>query len=97
MMCEMGIRDAEVREECQAIHGRFVDAATRIVAQGAAAGAFRELDPVAVAQIFKALIDGLAGQAAIGIRPDRQRLATDGIDMVLRGILAAPEPSEKNA
>ena len=32
MMCEQGIRDVEIREECQAVHQRFVDAVTRILA-----------------------------------------------------------------
>ena len=88
MMCEMGIRDEEVREEIQAVHQRFVDAATRILAQGMAEGTFREADPIAVAQMLKAMIDGMAGQSAIGIRPDRDRLLGDGLKMLLHGIIA---------
>lgn len=88
MMCEQGIRDDEIREECQAVHERFVDSATRILAQGMAEGSFRPADPEAVAQILKAIIDGMAGQSAIGIRPDKDRLMTDGIQMILHGILA---------
>jgi AcrR family transcriptional regulator len=89
LMCsEAAIRDEEIREELHATHARFVDATTRILAQGMAEGTFREQDPLAVAQLFKALIDGLAGQAAIGIRPDRERLTSAGIDTILRGILA---------
>jgi TetR/AcrR family acrAB operon transcriptional repressor len=87
MMCEQGIRDEEIREEVAAVHHRFVDAATRILAQGQAEGAFRKGDPAAMAQMLKAIIDGLAGEAAIGIRPDRDRLMTDGIQMLLYGIL----------
>ncbi len=90
MMCEMGIRDDEIREECQAVHQQFVDAASRILAQGMAEGSFREADPLAVAQMLKALIDGLAGQSAIGVRPDRDRLLGGGIGMILHGILATP-------
>ena len=88
MMCEQGIRDEEIREEVQAVHQRFVDAATRMLAQGMAEGAFRPADPQAVAMMLKAMIDGMAGQSAIGIRPDRERLMNDGIQMILRGILA---------
>ena len=88
MMCEQGIRDDEIREECQAVHERFVDSAARILAQGMAEGAFRESDPHAVAQMLKALIDGMAGQSAIGLRPDKERLLSDGIGMILHGILA---------
>lgn len=87
MMCEQGIRDDEIREECQAVHERFVDAVTRVLAQGMAEGAFRSADPQAVAQILKAVIDGMAGQSAIGIRPDKDRLLSDGIQMILYGIL----------
>lgn len=88
MMCEQGIRDDEIREECQAVHQRFVDASTRILAQGMAEGAFREADPQAVAMMLKAMIDGMAGQSAIGIRPERDRLMNDGLQMILFGILA---------
>ncbi len=88
MMCEQGIRDEEIREECQAVHQQFVDAATRVLAQGMAEGTFRQGDPIAAAQLLKAMIDGMAGQSAIGIRPDRDRLAGDGLNLILRGILA---------
>ena len=67
MMCEIGIRDDEIREEVQAVHQSFIDAVTRIMAQGVAEGSFRPLDPRAVAQLLKALIDGLAGESAIGV------------------------------
>jgi AcrR family transcriptional regulator len=87
MMCEQAIRDEEIREEVQAVHQRFLDQVTRMIAQGVAEGAFRPLDPIAVAQILKALIDGLAGQSAIGIRPDQARLANDGIQALLYGML----------
>ncbi len=90
MMCEQGIRDDEIREECQAVHQRFVDAATRILAQGMAEGAFREANPQAVAQILKAIIDGMAGQSAIGVRPDKDLLMQDGLQMILYGIVAQP-------
>ncbi len=90
MMCERGIRDEEIREEIHAVHQRFVDAATRILAQGMAEGSFRRADPIAFAQILKAMIDGMAGQSAIGLRPDRDRLLGDGIGLILHGILAPP-------
>jgi TetR/AcrR family transcriptional regulator len=95
MMSEQGIRDSEIQEELHAVHNHFVDAAARILAQGMAEGSFRNLDPVAVAQILKALIDGLAGQSAIGIRPDQDRLTGDGIQMILNGILAPPRDSPR--
>ncbi|MBX2803996.1 MAG: TetR/AcrR family transcriptional regulator [Myxococcales bacterium] len=88
MMCEQGIRDDEIREEVQAVHARFVDAAARILAQGMAEGSFRESDPHAIAQMLKALIDGMAGQSAVGLRPDKESLITHGIQMILHGILA---------
>jgi AcrR family transcriptional regulator len=96
LMCEQGIRDDEIREELTAVHQHFVDAAARIVAQGMAEGTFRGGDPVAVAQLLKALIDGLAGESAIGIRPDADRLMTDGIRTLLYGLLA-PQPDRSPA
>lgn len=91
---EAAIRDDEIREELAATHQRFVDATTRVLAQGIAEGAFRDQDPQAAAMLFKAMIDGLAGQAAIGIRPDPDRLTTAGIGTILHGILARP-PQER--
>jgi len=93
MMCEQGIRDDEIREECQAVHERFVESAARMLAQGMSEGTFREADPQSLAQMLKAVIDGLAGQSAIGIRPQKERLSTDGIQMLLRGILAPEDAS----
>ncbi|MBW1879801.1 MAG: TetR/AcrR family transcriptional regulator [Deltaproteobacteria bacterium] len=92
MMSEQAIRDDEIREELHAVHLRFVDAATRILAQGMAEGTFRDLDPLALAQILKALIDGFAGQSAIGVRPDKEKLAKDGIGMILHGLLRKESP-----
>ena len=94
MMCEQAIRDDEVREEVQAVHQRFVDATARLLAQGMAEGTFRKADPIGQAQILKALIDGLAGQSAVGMRPDKERLVTDGIQLILHGILAAPPEAD---
>jgi len=88
MMCEQGIRDDEIREECQAVHQQFVDAAARVLAQGMAEGSIREGDPAAIASLLKAMIDGLAGESAIGIRPDKERLIQDGLPMILNGLLA---------
>jgi AcrR family transcriptional regulator len=90
MMTEAAMRDDSVRAECQAIHQRFVDAVTRILAQGMIDGAFRPMDPMGVAQLLKAMIDGLSGQAAIGVQPDRDRLTTEGFRTILRGILTDP-------
>jgi len=91
MMIEQAVRDEEIREEVQAVHHQFLDACTRILAQGMDEGTFRPLDPAAVAQVLKGLIDGLAGQSAIGIRPDKDALTTDGVEVILRGILLTPE------
>ena len=93
MMCEIGIRDDEIREEVQAVHQSFIDAVTRIMAQGVAEGSFRPLDPRAVAQLLKALIDGLAGESAIGLRPDKESLAASGMQLILHGILAPQDGS----
>lgn len=91
MMTELSMRDEALREECAALHQRFVDATTRIFAQGIAEGAFREMAPMSVAQLLKGLIDGFAGQAAIGVQPDTEHLVREGFELVLRGILREPE------
>lgn len=90
MMTEQAIRDDEIREELQAVHLRFLEQVTRIVAQGIAEGSFRDIDPMAAAQVLKAMIDGLAGQSAIGVRPDQARLSSDGLRLILEGLLEPP-------
>jgi AcrR family transcriptional regulator len=90
MMTELAVRDEGLREECEALHQRFVDACTRILAQGIAEGTFREMDPLAVAQMLKGMIDGFGGQAAIGVAPEAFRLIGEGFRTILRGILADP-------
>jgi AcrR family transcriptional regulator len=88
MMIEQGIRDEEIREECQAVHQRFVDALAGILAEGMDQGSFRRADPMALAQLLKSMIDGLAGQSAIGLRPDSAALLGDGLQLLLHGLLA---------
>ncbi|MCB9779030.1 MAG: TetR/AcrR family transcriptional regulator [Alphaproteobacteria bacterium] len=96
LMTEMAIRDEEIRDRVQDIHERFIAELAAIVRQGQEAGEFGPMDPVAVAQLLKAFIDGLAGQSAVGIRPDVQRLSTDGIRLIFEGLglssAAATEP-----
>lgn len=90
MMSELGTRDGDIRDECQAVHQRFVDAVTRILAQGIAEGSFRPADPHATAQLLKAMIDGFAGQAAVGVPIDVGQLVHGAFHTLLRGILAKP-------
>jgi hypothetical protein len=44
--------------------------------------------------MLKALVDGLAGQSAVGIRPDMGRLSTDGIRFILEGLGSGSAPAE---
>ena len=90
IMSEMALRDEKIRERATAIHWRFVEEVSLLIEQGIASGHFRKQDPMAASMMLKAFIDGLAGQAAIGIRPDVVRLSTDGIRLILEG-LAGPE------
>jgi AcrR family transcriptional regulator len=87
IMNEMAIRDAAIRDRVKRIHDRFVSDVSQLIAEGVQAGHFRDLDVMATAQMLKALIDGLAGQAAVGIRPDVARLSTDGVRLLLEGLL----------
>ena len=93
IMSEMAIRDEEIRGRVTQIHDRFVGDVGRLIAEGTAAGHFRSLDPTATALMLKALIDGLAGQAAVGIRPDVGRLSTDGVRLLLEGLVMKAEGS----
>jgi AcrR family transcriptional regulator len=87
LMSEMAIRDEELRGKVNAIHERFVDRIAQVVQQGVDEGVFAPYDPRAVGLMLKALIDGLAGQSAVGVRPDVERLSTDGLRMILLGLL----------
>jgi len=87
IMNEMAIRDEEIRSRVNQIHHRFVTEVAKLIQEGVDSGAFRALDPMAASMMLKAFIDGLAGQAAVGIRPDVQRLSTDGVRLILEGLM----------
>lgn len=87
LMSEMAIRDEDIRRRVNAIHQRFVDRIAEVIRQGVEEGVFAPFDPIAVAQMMKALIDGLAGQSAVGVRPDVERLSSDGLRLLLMGLL----------
>jgi hypothetical protein len=84
---EMAIRDEDIRKRVNAIHIRFVEKIAAVVQQGVDEGTFEAYDPLAVGLFLKALIDGLAGQSAVGVRPDVERLTTDGVRLLLTGLL----------
>ena len=90
LMSELAIRDEDLRKRVNAVHEQFIVATERVIAQGIQEGAFRDYDPRAVALFLKAFIDGLAGQSAVGMRPDVDRLANDGIRMLLTGLVVSP-------
>lgn len=92
LMTEMAIRDETIRERVQAIHERYVQGLATIIAQGAQEGIFRQVDPQALSTLLKALIDGLSGHAAAGMRPDVGRLASAGMDILLHGLLLERPP-----
>lgn len=87
LMSEMAIRDEAIRKRVNAIHNRFVERIAAVIQQGVDEGLFAAYDPLAVAQMLKAIIDGLAGQSAVGARPDVERLTSDGIRLLLFGLL----------
>lgn len=91
LMSELAIRDEELRRKVTAVHEDFVSATEGVILQGIREGAFRTYDARAVALFLKAFIDGLAGQSAVGMRPDTERLATDGLRVLLQGLLN-PDP-----
>lgn len=90
LMNEMATRDERLREEVTRIHERFVAQTAALIAEAIAEGSFRDVDPVAAALLLKAIVDGLAGQAAIGLRPDAQRLAGEAVGVLLHGLARAP-------
>lgn len=88
LMNEMSIRDEDVRRRVNAIHHSFIERIAQIIEQGAREGVFVPYDAIAVAQVLKAMIDGLAGQSAVGVRSDVGRLSGDGVRLLLHGLLA---------
>jgi AcrR family transcriptional regulator len=85
-MAEMAIRDEGIRQRVSAMHHLFVERLAALIAEGVAEGSFKALDPMAAAMVLKAVVDGLSGQSAIGVRPDVERLSTDGLRMILNGL-----------
>ncbi len=88
LMTEAAIRDESIRERTVAIHRAFVEQVALLITEGIASGHFRDVDPMAAAIMLKAVLDGLGGQSAIGERPDVARLSTDGIRLLLEGLLS---------
>ncbi|MFM2163191.1 MAG: hypothetical protein RLZZ383_2703 [Pseudomonadota bacterium] len=95
MMSEAALRDAGLAAELQALHQRFVDAVTRILAQGMAEGTFRSMDPLLVATLLKAMMDGLSGQIALDISVDVQAMSKEGFRTILRAVLARPDDADR--
>ncbi len=93
LMSEMAIRDEALRERVTRVHEHFVGGIASVVEQGIEEGIFAAYDTRAVALMMKAIIDGLAGHSAVGIRPDVERLSNDGIRMILNGLLATQTES----
>ena len=85
-MAERAIRDGLVRKRLGDIHVRFVDRLEALIARGIQEGDLRVQDPRAAALVLKAWMDGLAGQAAVGLPPDIARLSRDGIGLLLQGM-----------
>ena len=95
IMGEVALRDEGVRQRVTQIHERFVDEVAQLLQEGMESGDFKPLDPTAVALMLKAFIDGLAGQAAVGVRPDVRRLSTDGVRLIMNGLLVDGEHDER--
>ena len=91
LMIEMATRDAGVRARVTDIHAQFVSRVEALIAAGIEEGSFREVDPTTASLMLKALIDGLAGQSAVGIKLDVARLSTDGIRLVMQGLARVPD------
>jgi len=94
LMSEMATRDEATRQRATEIHNRFVDLLTALIGEGIKDGAFRQQDPRAAALLLKGFVDGMAGQSAIGIRPDVKRMSTDGIRLILEGLGTGEAPAE---
>ena len=90
IMNEMAIRDEAVRASMSETHQRFLERIAELIREGVADGSFRDVDPLAAALVLKAMVDGMAGQSAIGIPLDVGRLSGDGIRLILEGLSAAP-------
>ncbi len=95
MMSEAALRDLALAAELQALHHRFVDAVTRILAHGVAEGTFRPMDPFLVATLLKAMMDGLSGQIALDIPLDVGGLSNEGFRTILRAVLANPDDADR--
>ncbi len=93
LMTEMAIRDEAIRDNVQAIHQQYVQGLAAIIAQGSDEGIFRPVDAESLSTLLKALVDGLSGQAAAGMRPDVARLTTAGMDILLHGLLIQDDPN----
>ena len=59
LMSEMAIRDESIRKRVNGIHTRFVERIAAVIKQGMDQGHFATYDPLAVAQMLKAIVCGV--------------------------------------
>ncbi len=86
VMGEMALRDGRLADRLREMQGAYMRAIARLLDQGATEGVLRPVDPLVMAAILKALVDGVEGQLAIGIPLDPATHLAAGFDLVMNGL-----------
>lgn len=91
VMGEMALRDDRLSQRLLEMQSAFIDEIARLLQRGVDDGTLREVDTTAVAAILKALLDGLEGLHALRYPMEVSRFLGTGLQLVLRGLMGAPE------
>jgi AcrR family transcriptional regulator len=88
VMGEMALRDKDLRAKLAKIQKSYIDAVAQVVERGVSAGLMRPVNPRAAAFVWKALMDGLEGNAALDSDGELKNVGFDALmDVVLGGVL----------
>lgn len=91
VMGEMALRDDRLSERLLEMQTAFIDEIAGLLQKGVDEGTLREVDTTAVAAILKALLDGLEGLHALKYPMEVSRFLGTGLQLVLRGLVGAPD------
>lgn len=89
---EMALRDDEIREMLNELQDNYVRKITELLDWGIEQGQLREIDTHSVAFLLKSLLDGIQVSYAVGYEVDLEQVLGAGLDLVMRGVVATPQP-----
>lgn len=86
VMGEMALRDESLANRLLEMQTAYVDMVAKLIEQGRAEGVLKDVNPREAALLFKAVLDGWEGLAAIGYPMKGNDCLGSGISMMMDGL-----------